>query len=100
MATIQVPTFRRPARATSQADRVNTTIDAQETKSAPNMVTMSYVWLCVIVGAAASIGIAAGVGMDRAGLTEGAASWMAGAVAFSIAFVLLLTAWVIAHAVK
>lgn len=98
MATIRVPAFRRAARTASQADRVNTTIDAQETRSGPDLVMMSYVWLWVIVGAAASIGIAAGVGMDRADLTEGAASWMAGAVAFSIALVLLLTAWVIAHA--
>lgn len=100
MATIRVPTFRRAARAASQADKVNTTIDAQETKSGLDLVTMSYVWLCVIVGAAASIGIAAGVGMDRAGLTKGAASWMAGAVAFSIALVPLVIGWVMAHAVK
>jgi hypothetical protein len=100
MATIRVPTLRRAARTASQADKVNTTIDVQKTRSGPELVTMSYVWLCVIVGAAASMGIAAGVGMDRAGLTEGAASWMAGAFAFSIALVPLLTAWVIAHADK
>jgi hypothetical protein len=100
MATIRVPTFRRSVRNASQADKVNITTDAQKTKSGPELVTMSYVWLCVIVGAAASIGIAAGVGMDRADLTQGATSWMAGAVAFSIAFVPLLIAWVIAHAGK
>jgi hypothetical protein len=49
--------------------------------------------LCVIIGAAVSIGIGAGVSLDQAGLTEGAETWLAGAIAFWAALVPLMVVW-------
>jgi hypothetical protein len=56
---------------------------------------VNYVWLCTIIGAALSVGIGAGVGLDHAGVTVGTASWMAGILAFWVVLVLLMAAWLL-----
>jgi hypothetical protein len=58
---------------------------------------VSYVWLCTIIGAALSVGIGAGVGLDHAGVTAGTASWVAGVVAFWCVLMLLMTSWLVTH---
>jgi hypothetical protein len=53
--------------------------------------------LCTIIGAALSVGIGAGVGLDHAGVTAGTASWVAGVVAFWCVLMLLMTSWLVTH---
>lgn len=95
MATIRVPTFRRAAKTAQAVDTAQATSDAEVNQTRPDAAGVRYVWLCVLVGAAVSVGIGAGVGLDRAGVTDGAASWMAGVIAFWAALVPLMIAWVL-----
>lgn len=95
MVTIRVPTFRRLARAAHAVDTTQTVSDAQAEPLCADPSGMRFVWLCVIVGAALSVGIAAGAGLDHAGVTEGATSWMVGVIAFWASLVPLMVGWAI-----
>lgn len=97
MATIRVPKFRRSAQTAQPTADVHTSVDADKHNSAPATASVSYVWLCTIIGAALSVGIGAGVGLDHAGVTAGTASWVAGVVTFWMALLLLMTAWLVTH---
>ncbi len=92
MVTIHLSKFRRSQTSQPFAD-INSFTDADEHNSSPTTSSVSYVWLCMIVGAAVSMGITVGVGLDHAGVTAGAASWLAGAVAFLLVLMLLMTTW-------
>jgi hypothetical protein len=97
MAAIRIPKFHRSAHTAQPIADANTSVDADEHESGPTAASMSYVWLCTIVGAALSVGIGAGVGLDHAGVTAGTASWVAGVVAFWMALLLLMTSWLVTH---
>lgn len=102
MATIRVPSLRRSTQraifvATPEA-AVATDVDAR--CSDTKVGSMSYVWLCIFVGAALSVAIAVGVGFERVGVTEGTASWAVGAVAFGVALVPLMVTWALLQSVR
>jgi hypothetical protein len=97
MATIRVPTFRRGAKTAQAIDTAQAASDAGVSQTHPDCAGVRYVWLCVIIGAAVSIGIGAGLGLDHAGMTIGVASWLAGVIAFWAAFVPLMVVWAVMH---
>lgn len=92
MATIRVPTFRRSEQSSNQAAVAEPRADADATDKPLGLepASLSYVWLCILIGAAASVGIAVGFGLERAGITEGAASCFGGAIAFAVSLVPLM----------
>lgn len=102
MATIRVPTLLRLAasehRVATPDACVATDVDARHT--GPDAACVSYIWLCIFVGAAISIAIAVGVGLERAGVTEGTASWVAGTIAFGIALIPLMVTWALLRSGK
>lgn len=102
MAMIRVPTLRRPGRSEGQTATPDATVatDGDARRSGPDAASASYVWLCILVGAALSIAIAVGVGFERTGVTQGAASCVAGAVAFGVALLPLMVTWALLHSGK
>jgi hypothetical protein len=98
MATFRVPTICRAAQTAHPIADSDTTIDVDMPASGPDVASTSYIWLCLIIGAALSVGIGVGVELDHAGMTEGATSWIAGVVAFWAVFVPLIVAWVLMKA--
>lgn len=99
MATIRVPTLRRSVRSEDQAatpDAARVAPDGAQ-QTGPDAASVSYIWLCIFVGAALSIAIAVGVGLERVGVTQGTATWLAGAVAFGIALIPLMVTWALWH---
>lgn len=95
MATIRLPKVHRSAHTAQPTADTDTSADAGNHDSGPATAGVSYVWFCTIVGAALSVGIGIGVGLDHAGVTEGATSWLAGVATFLTVLTLLTPAWLV-----